>query len=360
MSEEKKEYNYGIAILKIWMCFEVVLFHFKTWDVSRDTVYGFTGILKYIAWYFKDIAVPVFMLLAFILTDIIVLSTDKEKRKKRLYRLIVPVLFWAIVYYIVIRIIDNSNGTITIHGISDLFWQIIAGHVYNKTLWFQSLLIIITVLFVLFIRLLKPKVGMIVCLLLGLVCLFLQYSSILLHIKEFEWPTNIAGTFFDKSYVVNTLGRLFEMIPYAALGMLLYKYSLFEKARKRIGIILISLTAIIFLLSFPVFLAIDGFYYQGIEKIVLAFFSVLFFYAIPFIHIPQIIKKAIRMVSSHIMAVYYMHRLIGLVLYNTSLSSLLNMKQGSLYDCVLIFLISLLFAFMGSKIPVKAIKESFS
>ena len=56
---EKREYNLGIALLRIWMCFEVVLCHFRTWTIKGGILYEFQGA-----------AVPVFMLVAFVFCDV--------------------------------------------------------------------------------------------------------------------------------------------------------------------------------------------------------------------------------------------------------------------------------------------------
>ena len=168
-----------------------------------------------------------------------------------------------------ILVFDQTNGTSTLHGFSDIIWQVVAGHVYNKTLWFQSLLIILTALFALIMWIGRSKRGPIICTFLGVCCLFLQYTGSTLQLKQIEWPNTIGGGYFDKSYVINTIGRLFEMIPYASLGMIMRKqfHSHINNKTKYLLLIGTGIT-IIFQLSFKVFDSIDGFYYQGLEKIV--------------------------------------------------------------------------------------------
>ncbi len=66
-------------------------------------------------------AVPVFMIMAFIFTDIESISKDRNRILKRLKRLLVPYCFWNVAYYIVYYTIDHINKEITLtHGLSDL------------------------------------------------------------------------------------------------------------------------------------------------------------------------------------------------------------------------------------------------
>lgn len=61
MQNVKKEKNIGLCILRIWMCFEVVLIH--CWDTNTPGV----GI-HYILYRFKPFAVSVFMFMSLYLT----------------------------------------------------------------------------------------------------------------------------------------------------------------------------------------------------------------------------------------------------------------------------------------------------
>ena len=80
-SIEKKEFNYGLALLRTLMCFEVVLCHF--WD-SDDPKFLMPFSLL------RGLAVPVFMFLSFFLTEHTFLEYNKTKAKKRIWRVIYP------------------------------------------------------------------------------------------------------------------------------------------------------------------------------------------------------------------------------------------------------------------------------
>ena len=66
MNRNLKEYNFGFAILRTFMCFMVLLYHF--WDDSNAT-----GALRFFVWA-KNFAVPVFMTMTFILVQLFLFS----------------------------------------------------------------------------------------------------------------------------------------------------------------------------------------------------------------------------------------------------------------------------------------------
>ena len=90
-SIEKKEFNYGLALLRALMCFEVVLCHFWNSDGSRFLM-PFSML--------RGLAVPVFMFLSFFLTEHTFLEYNKTKAKKRIWRVIYPQIGWAIIYWL--------------------------------------------------------------------------------------------------------------------------------------------------------------------------------------------------------------------------------------------------------------------
>ena len=129
---EKKEFNYGLALLRTLMCFEVVLCHFWTSDDSKFLI-PFSLL--------KGLAVPVFMFLSFFLTEHTFLNYDKMKAQKRVWRVIYPQIGWAIIYHLGYMIGEFAVKDIDIN-FTDLFWQMFTGHSprLNASMWFQTVL----------------------------------------------------------------------------------------------------------------------------------------------------------------------------------------------------------------------------
>lgn len=204
LNKQKKEINIGISLLRIWMCFEVVLEHFKVWN--WDTINQNSELHQYICnflSFYMFMAVPCFMILAFMFTDIEQIAREGDSFKRRLIRLITPVIFWAILYLIVYLIMDYVFGTKQIQFKTDLLWQITFGHAYNRTLWFQFDLIIITLLYAGIYRFLDKKKALVVIAFLSLFALKAQYSGMNAITLQ-----KINLVVYPKTYVLEPLGRL--------------------------------------------------------------------------------------------------------------------------------------------------------
>lgn len=354
MSE--KEFHYGLALLRIWMCFEVVCFHFFGADIVLNPI---TKMIK--IW--GSIAVPVFMILSFAMTDIAELAHSREKTKKRFCRLLVPHFFWTVVYYLIYLLLDKTKGLKLEHGFTDALWQLFFCHSINETLWFQFDLIIMTVLFLAVFRLNK-RTALAVSLFLAYLAVALQYFGINGSLfRDVSWPKTICGTYFSKSYVIYPIGRFTEMVPYAVIGIFMGNYKIFNKLKDRkIETCIGSALAVLLVHKGNLFNTLDytGWGCQGLYRVAMGFFTVMFFVGIPSAIIPNVAKKMIASVSKYTMAIYFMHRLIATILYKTSLASMLHMSEGSIYDCLVIFAVSLAVAFGAGRIPIKWVKMSMS
>lgn len=209
-SIKTKELNYGIALLKTWMCFEVILCHFD----SEVTVRAY-DILRLS----KGLAVPCFMIISFYYmakTDI----GDCESVKMRLKRLLVPHIGWSLIYFLYYFVIAVITGGSIFKLVAKLILQIGFGHTLNTTMWFQVDLILITMIFIIIIRSKLPlqKISIV----LGIVALLVQYSG-LNYMVFSHFP-------FVVSY---PLGRLAEVIPCSVIGYLAGNINLFQRIKEK-------------------------------------------------------------------------------------------------------------------------------
>jgi hypothetical protein len=204
MNDSEDKRNYGLSILRWFMCFLIVIHHFLNVNIDKSLI---GRILYFISW----LSVPVFMIMTFYL-NCEKLSDYKNTKflDKRLIRLIVPLIGWAIIYYICYSMIDIIFGKSLVSGVKSLIWQIITGNSreLNVTMWYQSVLIMLTLLYWLIMH--SPKYKYIL-LALSAVCLGLEYSGIYMIIYTIPYIS-----------LVDVLGRFIEMIPLATVGCLLY------------------------------------------------------------------------------------------------------------------------------------------
>lgn len=345
-NKTKEQYNISICILKIWMSFEVVLAHYRSWDETTKNVFGFGDILHR----FVPVAVPAFMLLAFALTDVSKISN----LPKRMYRLVAPHVIWAIIYYLVYRYFTIEYQKAYIYSKSDFLWQVFTGGSYNGTAWFQAVLIYLTLLYSA-IYLMPKKFADKIIAFLTIASLMLQYSGVNAHVFDaVEWPTQVFGGHFEDRYLVYVVGRYIEMIPYASIGIILSRQK--WNINKKFFFVFPIISYL--LLKMELLPVIDGYGYQGITLIIASVLLVVSALVIKVNIKDDVIQRLIEYISKRTMAIYFMHRLVAESLYTTGILDKF-MVPGSFRDCCIIWIISLIIALLFSFVPIKLIKTAF-
>lgn len=94
-NKKNQKYNLGLAILRLWMSFEVVLCHY--WSGMSNNYKGSLNIfLK-----FGTLAVPIFVIISFYLTETKISTSDKNSFMKRIQRLLIPYIGWGVIYWFI-------------------------------------------------------------------------------------------------------------------------------------------------------------------------------------------------------------------------------------------------------------------
>lgn len=131
--------NYGIALLKAFMCYCVVCCHF----LSDELLVNCKEII-----FITRSAVPVFMLISFYFYAG---KTDTGKKKdvlRRCIRLYKPQVIWGCIFFAVFLLLNLTVNMGQKVYITDLLWQCITGHSprLNTAMWFQFVLIVFTII----------------------------------------------------------------------------------------------------------------------------------------------------------------------------------------------------------------------
>lgn len=135
------------------MCFEVVCCHFgdgKEKSIVMNILWQCIGI-------FRRCAVPCFVIMTFYFARKIFIINDRGVFYKRLYRLFLPNLVWAIIYIFVIWICQDYNAISGLRWSKAFVLQVLLGHVYNRTMWFQVDLIWLTCVYYILYKLFGEK-----------------------------------------------------------------------------------------------------------------------------------------------------------------------------------------------------------
>lgn len=332
-------YNPGISILRMLMCFLVIVSY--NWEINVTTT-GALGWLNYL----KLFPVPVFMLVSFFFNEKMLNSLEGSRLWQRILKLFVPLAGWAVIYWCFYKFLQETFYPGYSIRLKDLGWQIATGNntFINDTMWFQVNLIILTLLFALVI-LIARKFHNVLFAVLAVGCIVIQYTG-------FTWlPGGL------KSELAGCLGRLPEMLPCAVVGFVLADTNVLNRLRKFwIVTMIISLAGLFLVRRYGLFTDPSGYGFAGIKYIVVAFLLVALFYAPPLEMLPKFIKVIIEWLTKYTLGIYCMHRLVINFLHYFVSHRSVNLEIFTLTDCILVYVICYVICFIIARIPCKWIK----
>lgn len=303
----------GIAILRPLLCLGVVCCHFG----SSATPF---------AWHFVlPCCAPLFFLISFYLFAERFTKVDGQMVRRRLFRLFLPLLSWALIYYLAINLSHLVFKTEEVICLKDFFVQCITGHSYNEPMWFQFVLIVVTLLFFI-ISVACQDNKRVVCWVFGVLtvlALCLQYTS--LNFRMFS-PLDYSLRY--------PLGRICEMLPYAFAGMVLPLAVKMEKWKRvlLVGLLLSGSVLLYFFHDAPL-----GFGYQGIRILLISISVFLAFKLISFGRMPERMKKVILTLSKYTLGIYCAHLLIERGIHHLLTHLSWGRLYGSFLYCVVVY-----------------------
>ena len=333
--------------MKFFFSFLVVCCHY--WRPADADPYPVAAMLRLIG-----VAVPVFVVASFFLTAKIYIEQDAGKMKKRLWRLAFPYVAWGVLYFagyflidLLIKTFSWKDGLRLEISYRDLLWQLGLGSSEKlcPQLWYQFVMLVMT-LVIWFLFKMGKKITPYVLLGIATVMLFLQYSG--LNFKAF------GAMRYEMRY---PLGRLCEMFPFVCFGIFLALGLMKILSKQRIITCVVSLAAMVIIGIFKLFNTMpESFTYGGIFALVYGTLAFLFFYTLPFEKLPDFIRICIRFLAKYSFGIYCIHYGVGYC-WNAVICRRFGWKSGSFVACCAIYLISLLAAYVISRIPGKYSKQ---
>ena len=325
---ENQKFNPGLALLRSLMCFMVISCHFE---------HNTTGLLEICIRSLRGSAVPVFMLMSFVLMQKSLKEHDKQKMKLRFERLIIPLVGWAIIYWVLYFFFPSVGNLESRVTIREIFIQIFLGHsdILNPPMWYQTVLIWLTAIFLCIICI-TGKYYRWVLGALAIIALFIQYSGLNIALfgnlsDEFKW----------------TFGWFFEMVPIAVTGFLIAESGILNKLKEHRVISLVSAFGLgVAARVLRPWLSCDGYGYHGICKIIAAVAIFVIFYLLPTEYLNPRIKKFIGIITKYTMGIYAMHMLVGRIISKW-------LTVDDLIICILIYVVCYIIAFFGEKLTFK-------
>ena len=338
-----KKYNWGIAILRLFLTFLVILNHF--WEANDAAIGGTAVFIK-----LRSIAVPTFMLLSFFLTERDIGNPTSEKIKKRLIRLSVPFFMWGAGSWLVLFLAEKILNLDIIDGFRALFWQLVSGHAYhvNAPLWYMAVLIWLTIIYSIIFILPNKRASFVFIQIIAIVAVILQYSGLNYSLFK-DMP-------FEMKY---PLGRVVEVIPYATLGYDIAHLQIYdwlkENKHRATFALWTSLAMTILLLVFGQTSNIAGFGYNGIFRMIVSFSLLTFFYLLPMEHISEDTVKRLKTITAHTFGIYCLHYLVGNVL--NIIANRIQVDINKIIFCISLYIICYVIAAVISRIPSRFVRR---
>ena len=326
ISNQKKNYDINLAILRIYLSFLVVNAHCLNIRNIRN---------KYFLKLFRNkLHAPIFFIISFYYCYNLLISKNIKKIKQRFERLLLPYFLWPIIIWILNNLIYFYFKRKLINSLNDLKIQILTGHCFMKVLWFQYNLLFTTLL-ILIIQLLFRHKTILILINLWNISYFLQYSNI--NYKTFS-KCNF--------YIKYTFGRFCEIFPYCITGFIISFIKLIDILKKnRAKTTYVIISFLTFVRKCNIFIKVNGFMYQGINLYIA---SVSLFIIISLIPLQtnnnnMAIVKLIKILSSHTSGIYYLHVPIKNYLRNY----IVLIKNNTFIGCIIIFLFCYFISIIG-------------
>lgn len=286
-----KEINYGLAILKSFLSFSVVISHcFNRKSTNNKIIQKITKK--------RSIHVPSFFIISFNFMCNNLLSKNINLFLQRIIRLLIPYIIWPIIIWIINNLLHLKNKNILLFDFQKLIMQLLWGHVYMTQFWFQWNLIVITITLFLIILVFNKYI-----------CIILQTILVVSYIFQYSAVNYMKIVSNFPSYNIFTIGRLFEMIPLGITGFFLGYYKILNSLKKyKIKTLFFSIMIYNAITDYNIFLNDFGLGYKGISLNIRSICAIFLFSLFPSDKIKnKYLNKFLNYATKYSAGVYYLH-----------------------------------------------------
>ena len=317
-----KKINYSLQLLRFILAFWVVLHH------CCKKVIKFKGRFH----------IPTFMIMSFYFYYNTLKEQNCFKIKQRFQRISIPYIIWPIFTLIGNNILFSCLGFSPCNknlNIKDLLLQLVFGFNYHTVFYYQFILIFLTIIFSIISLLFKKNF-----IYIFQICLIVDYIF-----QYGFWSLYIFGANSRISY---SLGMIFELCPFAVIGVTLHHLDVIPKLKNyKILAIFFIVVIVFFILAFDIFVRIRGYFYPGVYLNIggICIFILFSLFSFQNKKVILILKKITKFTGG----IYYIHKICF---------SLLRVKISFIYNqtfhgSIMIYLISYIICYLGDKLTYK-------
>lgn len=326
----KKQFNYGLALLKSFLSFLVLLSHNFDIRTTKNKIIIFMFL-------HRRFHVPSFFIMSFYFMYNNLLTINSIILFRRLIRILAPYVGWPIIIWIMNNILNIILAKKFPDSFEELKFQLLLGNRFIQPLWFNWMLMLITILFYLIIYVSKNQTIFVFLILLIIFYIF-QYSGFAYknHFKK------------NPSFNFYPAGFFFESFPFALTGFIFGHYKILEFLKKnKMKTIIISFLIYKTIVDYNIFANLNGVRYQGIQLNIRAICIVFIFAVFPSENITNAhIKKLLISITSNSVVVYYLH--VPIHFYFIYLFN--DIKKRNFLGMIITYLICYFIGFVGMKI----------
>ena len=320
----KKDKNYGIAILRVLLSYMVVIDHFYNKKIKKK--------YKHILYYH----IPTFFLISFYYTHKTFATFNIDKIKLRFQRLVIPYIMWNLIAFLLNNIYYFIAGKECIHTIKDFFITLLYGNMLIVPLWFQNILIFTSIVITI-ITLYFKNIYLLIFQILIIISFNLQYTGENYNFFHSNFPIIFS----------NTYGRFIDTLPHSLAGFFIGIFNIPNKLNiYKCRTIISGILIILFISKYNWDKNLLGFKYGGTRLNIAAIFIFLIFFSFPIISNKKI-KKYFDIFSNYTAGIYFVHYLIG---RGYIVKFILSNKIETLYGCLILYIISYCVCFLLDKI----------
>jgi fucose 4-O-acetylase-like acetyltransferase len=284
---KKSERNIGLEILRMLLCFWVVLFHCVNYSESI--------ILK--NFLEKKFHVPCFFFISFYYFYPIIRDRNSYKMKIRLERLFVPYIIWPFFIWCFNNLLylhTKRNRFGRMLTFRELKLQLITGRVFFIQLWFLFNLLFLSIFFFI-ISFLNGNTFFIFINFICILCILIQYLSYNYYFSRF------------KDCIAHSVGHFVISFPLAVTAFCLNKINLiqyFENNGNKYLLFLLIIIVLLFVYGAPNT-------YYGIDKNLFSLITFYLFHLIPLNkYLSKNLKNIIYLMTNYTNGIYCLHIII--------------------------------------------------
>lgn len=323
----KKNFNVGISILRVLLCFWVVVHHCANAKMNNH---------KYLQ---RNFHVPTFFLLSFYFYYSVINKRNILKIKFRFQRLLYPYILWPLL----ILLFNNALVASSMckhfrrnYTMKDLYIQILIGARFYTNFWFHFNLILLS-LFITIISFIAKAKLLIIYEFIGIISLYLHVSGINNYIfYNLKSPTN------------KTLGCINEMIPLSVFGCFFSSINLLLKLNNLdLSFVIIFFLLLYLIFEYEIFFKYPGILYPNVLLNVLAATILILLFGSININNFENINKLLKYVTSFTGGIYYLHQIFPDYLYHIFN---IDREKTTYLSPFAIYIICYIICFLGNKL----------